>query len=241
MCLCNAMFHLNMDAVNSLPPCAPGRSAIQTHSMAFGREKISELISRLSKDDSRETISIGEFLSALGDRSFGLAILIFALPNALPVPGIPGVSTILGLPIIFFGLQMLAGKEKLWLPSWLSRKSFSRRSFNKILAASVPYVQKMEKFLKPRLPRYTGKGAERLAGLIIVALAGILAIPLPAGNFLPGLGITILAFGLLEEDGAVILSGLIFGVIAFTLMILYIFVLEKVITEMLHHLYNSIF
>ena len=55
---------------------------------------LAELASRTS-----DWITVGEILEALGDRAFGTSMLVFAAPNALPMP--PGVSAVLGAPLLF--------------------------------------------------------------------------------------------------------------------------------------------
>lgn len=48
----------------------------------------------LLDDGSRERVSLGELLSALYDRSMPALVLLFAVPNAVPMP--PGTSAVLG-------------------------------------------------------------------------------------------------------------------------------------------------
>lgn len=57
-----------------------------------------------------ETITIRDLSAQLGDRGFGLMLLLFALPNTIPLP-IPGVSTLTSLPLIFFSAQLCLGKS----------------------------------------------------------------------------------------------------------------------------------
>src|SRR5262249_5036334 len=44
-----------------------------------------------------ERISIGELIDGLGERAYGIMMLLFALPTILPAP--PGMSAITGMPI----------------------------------------------------------------------------------------------------------------------------------------------
>jgi hypothetical protein len=48
---------------------------------------------------SSDPISISTLFERLGDRGFGLALLLFAIPNAIPFP-IPGISVITGMPLV---------------------------------------------------------------------------------------------------------------------------------------------
>ena len=49
---------------------------------------------------------------------------------------------------------------------------------------------------------------EYLVGLVRLLLAVVLVLPIPLGNMLPALAISMLALGILERDGFWILAGL---------------------------------
>lgn len=183
--------------------------------MYQGRSRTSDIINRIIENaQTEENISIGRFIDALGERAFGLAVLLFALPNSLPIPGIPGFSTITGLPIIIFGLQMAIGQQNLWLPQRIYNYQFSQRKLAVVLTKSSKILQKMEHIIRPRLAFMLRSIAERFIGVAFFILGAILALPIPLGNFLPGISLSIVALGLVEGDGLIILVGIISGMIA---------------------------
>ncbi|MFW0776540.1 MAG: exopolysaccharide biosynthesis protein [Rickettsiales bacterium] len=177
---------------------------------------LQEIIDSADKDG---TISLGEFMKLLGDRTFCLAILVFSLPNSLPVPGIPGFSTITGLPIIFIAMQLLAGRSSIWLPKKVAQKTFTRRSAAKMLSKALPAVKWLEKFLRPRLVFVTSPFGERLLGALFIILSGIIILPIPGGNFLPGLSMSLIALGMLSRDGLFVLSAIAFSIASVVFMI----------------------
>lgn len=73
----------------------------------YGGVPLSVVLFRLVHDSRRERISIGDLLTALGDRAVGALMFVFAAPNILPVP--PGVSTLLGAPLLFLSAQLMLG------------------------------------------------------------------------------------------------------------------------------------
>ena len=83
-------------------------------------ESLSDMLSALAQDTSRERISVGELLTALGDRALGAMLFIFAFPNVLPTP--PGTSTVLGAPLIFLAAQLAFGRKP-WLPAVVAKRS----------------------------------------------------------------------------------------------------------------------
>jgi hypothetical protein len=77
-----------------------------------------------------------------------------------------------------------------------------------------PTVLRLERHLRPRLAPPTAPRAERAWAGLIALLALILALPIPAGNLLPAWGIVLLALGITERDGRVVLAGLVASVAA---------------------------
>ena len=172
---------------------------------------LSMVLFRLANDDSRERISVGDLLTALGDRAIGALMFFFAAPNILPVP--PGVSTLLGAPLLFLSAQLMLGMRP-WLPSVITRRSISRDDLGTLVRRIVPWLVKAEKLLKPRAFVLVRPPVEYVVGLVCLVLAAILMLPIPLGNTLPALAISLLALGVLERDGVWIAIGLLASAVA---------------------------
>ncbi len=182
-------------------------------------QKTSNLLKKIMEPAAgQDQITIGDFVKLLGDRGFCLAILVFSLPNSLPMPGIPGFSTITGLPITFIALQMVFGSEALWLPKKIAGKSFSRQSLDRMLSKALPTVERLENLLSPRLLFLTSPLGERCLGLLFVVLSLIIALPIPGGNFLPGISMSLVALAMLERDGIFLLGSLAFSIASIMFM-----------------------
>lgn len=67
---------------------------------------------------------LGDLVALLGKRSFGIVLVLFGLPNLLPVPGLP---ILCGVVVGVVALQMLRGHEALVLPRWLAQRRVKRR------------------------------------------------------------------------------------------------------------------
>jgi hypothetical protein len=180
--------------------------------------RTSAILHSISDQCTDGKISIRDFTAMMGDRAFALIILVFSLPNSLPIPGIPGFSTITGLPILFISLQMLLGRDVIWLPKWVANKQFNMQTIKKVLNKAIPYVIKLEKYLKPRWSLVLSPIGECLVGFCIAMLTLLLVLPIPGGNFLPGLSITILALSFLEKDGLWTACGVLISIISFYVM-----------------------
>lgn len=170
-------------------------------------ERTSQIIARVARENQGESITIARLMNALSDRSFGVIIVLFALPNAI----IP-IAWVLGTPILLLAAQIVMGRQQPWLPQFMSRQEISADTFNKIAEYVVRYLGKIENWLKPRWGWLTTDAAERFIGLWLVFLTLVLLVPVPFGNALPSFAIAIIAAGLIEKDGAAIVVGSLIGV-----------------------------
>lgn len=160
-----------------------------------------------------ETITIRDLSAQLGDRGFGLMLLLFALPNAIPLP-MPGVSALTSIPLIFFAMQLCLGKGRVWLPDWLADRQIPMRGLRRLIQKSLPWLMKVEKRVKPRLDNITTLRFERFAGGLILLLAVLLALPVPLGNLPLAIAMVALALAITERDGVVMITGWLFTVLA---------------------------
>lgn len=173
---------------------------------------LSSLLLDFAANFRAERVQVRDITESLGQRSFGFILLIFAIPNSLPIIGIPGVSTVTGLPLLFVALQMALGHRRVYLPRWIADRSIATVDFQNIINKVVPWLRRIERLMKPRLPILTQGNGERWLGAACVLLAFLLVLPIPLGNLLPGLGILFIALGLIERDGLCVCAGLGLGI-----------------------------
>jgi hypothetical protein len=174
---------------------------------------VSELVTAIAQDWPRDRLSLGELIEALGPRGYGVLIVLFALPNLLPIY-IPGLSPIFGVPLLIICAQLAYGLPTPRLPAFLTRRTMRRSDLQAIARASLPWLRRVERFVRPRPSFVTSRLGERLIGAYGVLLASIVIIPLPFTNGPPSLACLIMAIGVMEEDTLTILGGALFGVFA---------------------------
>lgn len=193
-------------------PRSPGAEPLHVN-------RISQVFSSLPAIGEGDRVTLGAMLTTLGDRAFGLLVLVFALPNIIPM--IPGVSTISGVVIALVGLQMLVGRHEPWLPASIAARGLPKADLEAMIARTLPWVRRLEAAAHPRLPFMT-EGAMRLfLGLVFVILGAVLALPLSwIGNFPPGVALVVLSVGLVERDGLLVLAGHVIGLFAVALVAL---------------------
>lgn len=178
------------------------------------RTSISELLLTLVRHAPGERISLGELVEGLGDRAFGLAMLVLALPMALPLSAIPGVSTVFGVPLCIIATQLALGWPRPRLPQSIATRSFARAELGRMIDRALPWLRRIERAVHPRWPWATGPAAERAIGLVCLVLAVVMALPIPGGNQPPGIAISLFAVAVLERDGLFVLLGAVATVAA---------------------------
>jgi hypothetical protein len=176
--------------------------------------KVSEIVAALCAGDPEDRITLHDLIHAFGLRAFGLAILVFALPNGIPAPIAPGLSAVLGAPLLLLAAQMLFGLDHPWFPQSWGERSYRRADVAKLLRPAIPVLEKIERYVKPRHARLTGRRGRRLIGGIVLWNALLLSLPIPFGNLLPAWAIILAAFGQVERDGVLVIASLAASVVA---------------------------
>lgn len=174
----------------------------------------SKVLERVVTNHTADDVTFYELKSALHERSFGLLIVIFILPVAVPIPLITGLLII---PVWIFSTQMILGMDSPWLPKWLGNKSIKRSTLAKLVEKASPILKKIERLLCQRLSFVSSPVGERIIGIFSFLMCVSIAFPLPFSNLLPAWGILIMALGLLSKDGIMIIAGMVVG--SFGLMI----------------------
>lgn len=170
-------------------------------------DRLSDLLMRQAALVTSERVTLGDMAEFLGDRSIGGLLLVLALPVALPVP-VPGISVLLGVPLIVISTQLALGYPRAWLPARLARRSVSRCAFSTIVDRILPTLRRLERIVRPCAGWLTGPWARAPVGIICLVLAIVITLPVPLGHVLPGAAISVLALGLIQRDGIAIALGI---------------------------------
>jgi hypothetical protein len=178
---------------------------------AEGADRLSAILLAIAQAQDKDRISIGDLLEALRRRALGALMFIFAVPTALPMP--PGVSAVVGAPLLFLSAQLMLGMRP-WLPKIITDRSLSRVDFEKVVTTVAPWLAKAESIMKPRLQFLAKRPVVHLVGLVALLMSIVLFLPIPLGNMLPSVAICIMSLGILERDGAWVLIGIGLGILS---------------------------
>ena len=152
----------------------------------------------LLRHASTETITLAWLMERLGERSFGLVLLLLGLLATLP-----GASVVAGILIAVPAFQMILGRHAPLFPRFLAVRCFKTRRLAAMLVHAVPPLRYLERYIRPRWQARFG-AAKRLVGLAILIVGSLLFVPIPLSNVPPALVIVLVAFAYLEEDGVLL-------------------------------------
>ena len=173
---------------------------------------ISDIFKNLDKTLSAERVSVDHLLDALHERGFGFLLLLFAAPMALPIPVPPVINVMLASPLILLTAQQALGRHTIWLPKWMRKKDISREKMSKMIQGLLPWFDRLEKIVKPRMKFMTSGVFSHLIGFLGLIMALAVCIPLPLTNTLPSLGIALMSIGVISRDGFAVILGAFIGI-----------------------------
>ncbi len=155
--------------------------------------------------------TLGALVDELDERAFGLLILVLALPCCLPFVYI--LPQIVAFPILFLAGQLAMGKTSPWLASGLRERDFPIATLKNTVGRASKYLGWAERFASARLEFLTKGIGVRIIGALMMIPAASILLPLPMTNTVPGIGVAIIALGLIERDGLAVLAGLVIGLL----------------------------
>jgi hypothetical protein len=236
------MAHLDPSAssVTSVEPTASvvsrpddaGRAAAESAE----RRRLGDDLQALVDDAAGKPISLGRMIEVLGDR--GHAVLIIILTAPFLVLPIPGISTAFGAAIFALGACVMLGIRP-WLPRFIAKRQLSSEKLSRLVAGVERVLRKVEKVCRPRMLWLTHKAWHWLIGFSLCAAAVALALPIPIpwNNVPPAFVLMLLAFGLLERDGVLLVAGHIANIALW----IAIYFMGDFLIDMIQKAWNTVF
>ena len=180
--------------------------------------KTSELLEDIIQSIRGEHITLRDLLAMMGESGLLLLCAFLSLPFLFPV-SIPGVSTVFGAGIVLISAAITFNRLP-WLPGKVADRRLDSGKLRPVLERGVTFLRKFDRFFKPRLTGLTtGAVMNRVNGLVLMGAGVLLMAPLgliPFSNTLPGVAILLLAAGVSQRDGLVVLAG--YGMVLLTIV-----------------------
>ncbi|NJN58606.1 MAG: exopolysaccharide biosynthesis protein [Leptolyngbyaceae cyanobacterium SL_5_9] len=159
-------------------------------------------------------VTLTDILQLAGERTFGFLFVLLSFPSALPIPA-PGYSVPFGILLFLLAVQLIAGRKTPWFPAKFKQQSLEVTQVQGVLKIGLPWLRRIEAISRPRLiPVCTSLPGRTVIGVAIALMSISMMIPIPGTNTAPAIGIFVTGFGLLDDDGAISLAGLVICLIA---------------------------
>jgi len=172
---------------------------------------LSEVLDQLEDSAHGGSIAIEEVLEKLGHKSFASLMLVFSLISTSPASAIPGITAMVAAIVFILVLQMMFGRDCVWLPGFITRRRMSTEKLCKGIRWLRKPVGFLERFLKPRLTFLFHRPWLWLPLILILGLTVLMPVMevIPTSGSIASAVIALFAAGLLTRDGALAVISLI--------------------------------
>jgi hypothetical protein len=173
---------------------------------------VSHELERWLQSDGEKTL--GSLVELFEEKSFAiLFVLLLALP-ALPLPT-GGATHVFEVIAVLLALQLIAGRTGIWLPQRWCGLELAGDKQQRLISGLMKLIRRLERFSRPRLRfLFDHRLSNIVFGLLVIAgcAGAFFAPPFTGLDTLPALGVVLLSLGVLLEDIAVVVLGLVVGI-----------------------------
>ena len=157
--------------------------------------------------------TVGGLVDLFGQRSFAILFVLLLGVPALPLPT-GGATHVFEVIAMLLALQLIAGRDEIWLPQRWCRLSIAGQSQQRFLGALLRMIRRLEGVSRRRFSFLFGHRLSHIVfGALVLGgtLGAFLAPPFSGLDTLPALGVVLLSLGVLLEDVAIVVAGVVVG------------------------------
>ena len=157
--------------------------------------------------------TLGSLVDLFGQKSFAILFIFLLSVPALPIPT-GGATHVFEAVAALLALELIAGVEQIWLPQRWRDLQLAGGKRERFVAALMRMIRRLEEFSRPRGRfLFDHRLTNIVFGLLAVCgcAAAFFAPPFTGLDTLPALGVVLLSLGVLLEDFAVVVLGLVLG------------------------------
>lgn len=172
---------------------------------------LSEVLDQLESSAHGESITVQEVVEKLGRKSFASLMLVFSLISTSPASAIPGITATVALIVFILVVQLMAGRDCVWLPGFVVRRRMSTEKLCRGIGWLRGPVRFVERFLRARFTFLFRRPWLFLPLTPILALTLFMPImeAVPTSGSLASAVIALFAAGLLTRDGSLAILSLV--------------------------------
>jgi hypothetical protein len=163
--------------------------------------------------DGTDEKTLGSLIDLFEEKSFALLFVLLLGVPALPLPT-GGATHVFEVIAVLLAAQLVVGREEIWLPERWRQRELSGERQERFLTALMRMIRRLERVSKPRLRfAFNHRASNVVFGLLVIGgcAAAFLAPPFTGLDTLPALGVVLISLGVLLEDFAVVIVGVVIG------------------------------
>ncbi|HEV7277824.1 MAG TPA: exopolysaccharide biosynthesis protein [Devosiaceae bacterium] len=172
---------------------------------------LSDVLDQLEKSAKDESVTVEDVIEQLGHRSFASLMLIFSLISFSPASAIPGITTTVAVIVFILVVQMIVGRDCVWLPDFIIRRRMPTDKLCKGIGWLRKPVGVVERLLQARLTYLLHRPWILLPLILILGLTLFMPFMeiIPTSGSIASAVIALFAAGLLTRDGVLVLVSLL--------------------------------
>jgi hypothetical protein len=173
---------------------------------------VSRELERWLESDGEKTV--GSIVELFEEKSFAILFVFLLGVPALPLPT-GGATHVFEIIAILLALQLIAGRDHIWLPERWRRSDLAGPRQRRFIAGLMKMIRWLERFSRPRLTfLFDHRLSNIVFGVLVIAgcAGAFLAPPFTGLDTLPALGVVLLSLGVLLEDFLLVVLGVAVGV-----------------------------
>ena len=172
---------------------------------------LSDVLDQLESSAHGESIAVQEVVEKLGRKSFASLMLVFSLISTSPASAIPGITATVALITFILVVQLIMGRNCVWLPDFITRRRMSTSKLCKGIGWLRKPVHFVERFLKARFTFLFHRPWLWLPLILILGLTIFMPLMevIPTSGSIASAVIALFAAGLLTRDGALVILSMI--------------------------------
>ena len=155
-------------------------------------------------------VALSHLADLHGHGTRGALLVLLSAPSVLPLPGVGNMA---GIGLLLLAWAIWRGQPGHQLPARVAGWQLSAPSARRVLGLLAGVYATAGRWLRGRLPGLVDGSAGWLAPKVGL-MGGLIFLPIPFGNVLPALALSLLGLGLLFRDGVAVLLSLVAGGVA---------------------------
>lgn len=177
----------------------------------LARDRFGDELERWLNSDADKTL--GGLVDLFGQRGFAIMFVLLLGVPALPLPT-GGATHVFEAVAMLLALQLIGNRDRIWLPRRWRSIDVAGPKQQRFIGALMKMVRRLERSSRPRLVFVFGHRLSNIVfGALVIggSLGAFLAPPFSGLDTLPALGVVLLSLGVLLEDFAVVMVGIVVG------------------------------